>query len=582
MRSSLFILSLFVVQADVGVCSSSTGTADTNASDTVGWVPDPNGRGTLSLLISCVLTLGLCVWTAVHLNVSPENETHMREYYRHSKWLFLGIFGPELLLFAAWRQWNSAKAMVCAHRDVYSTPGKADIETSDREKGMIPGPARKHAWTMVHGFYGSMGGFTFEIDEKLSPFIPGYSQLTLTARGVALLAQCGHAPDISREEIKDKSKADGLAKSLVCLQAVWMLMQIIGRVVAKLPVSLLEINVMGHVVCALGIYVLWWYKPLAIRQSTRLRGEWTRPLVAYMFMSSRLSGRDRYQHQLFRFARAEPELRSLRFRAPSAETKHPKTVVDEVESRRNGRPDIRDCYAKSEGFKYDTFHPPLFAHGHFHRSTFTIQAARPPDGHADRPAGGPTQAQLLRWQLAAAAVELYPAVQGRFKSAGSSDSSEITFEPEKVEQLVILSAQDWPAEDLLRRVPSLIMGMSVWFISMAYGALHALAWKGPFPTTTEAILWRSSALYIAGSGLVWVSVNLFAKVFAGVDAYWERLNSLRGHWSELVFFGTLCFLCGLAFIFARMFLVIEAFISIRQLPAAIYQTPDWTQIFPHL
>ena len=27
------------------------------------WVRDPNGRGTVGLLLSCVLTLGLCVWT---------------------------------------------------------------------------------------------------------------------------------------------------------------------------------------------------------------------------------------------------------------------------------------------------------------------------------------------------------------------------------------------------------------------------------------------------------------------------------------------------------------------------------------
>jgi hypothetical protein len=27
------------------------------------WVQDPEGRGTAGLMLSCVLTLGLCVWT---------------------------------------------------------------------------------------------------------------------------------------------------------------------------------------------------------------------------------------------------------------------------------------------------------------------------------------------------------------------------------------------------------------------------------------------------------------------------------------------------------------------------------------
>jgi hypothetical protein len=38
----------------------------------------------------------------------------------------------------------------------------------------------------------------------------------------------------------------------------------------------------------------------------------------------------------------------------------------------------------------------------------------------------------------------------------------------------------------------------------------------------------------------------------------------------------------LAYTPARMFLVVEAFISLRALPIKIYQTPDWTQLIPHL
>ena len=32
---------------------------------------------------------------------------------------------------------------------------------------------------------------------------------------------------------------------------------------------------------------------------------------------------------------------------------------------------------------------------------------------------------------------------------------------------------------------------------------------------------------------------------------------------------------------ARAFIVIEAFVSIRQLPLAAYETPSWSQIMPH-
>lgn len=52
---------------------------------------------------------------------------------------------------------------------------------------------------------------------------------------------------MTQAEITDKSKAKDLAKALVMIQASWMLIQLIGRLVAKLPVTLLEVNTIAHV-----------------------------------------------------------------------------------------------------------------------------------------------------------------------------------------------------------------------------------------------------------------------------------------------------------------------------------------------
>ena len=41
------------------------------------WVPDPDNRGTWSLLYSCVFTLVLCVWTAIHLNIPSYHESQL-------------------------------------------------------------------------------------------------------------------------------------------------------------------------------------------------------------------------------------------------------------------------------------------------------------------------------------------------------------------------------------------------------------------------------------------------------------------------------------------------------------------------
>lgn len=121
-------------------------------------------------------------------------------------------------------------------------------------------------------------------------FIPSPQRLTLTAHGVLLLAKCGLLPDIDILEIKDKSKTDGLAKTLVLLQATWMLAQTAGRLATHIPTSLLEVNTIGHILCAFVIYLLWWNKPREIHEPTILRGEWVDALCAYMYMSSRVSG----------------------------------------------------------------------------------------------------------------------------------------------------------------------------------------------------------------------------------------------------------------------------------------------------
>ena len=49
------------------------------------WVDDPNTRGTWSILYSCVFTLVLCVWRAIHLNIPGHGETQMQQFLRKIK-----------------------------------------------------------------------------------------------------------------------------------------------------------------------------------------------------------------------------------------------------------------------------------------------------------------------------------------------------------------------------------------------------------------------------------------------------------------------------------------------------------------
>ena len=101
----ILICILFSVISDVFAANTAE-----NA-ETIGFVSEDNQRDTLSLLVSCLITLGLCVYSAVHLNVPSKNESYSRMVWKELKWCLVGLFGPELVLYAAWRQWASAKQL---------------------------------------------------------------------------------------------------------------------------------------------------------------------------------------------------------------------------------------------------------------------------------------------------------------------------------------------------------------------------------------------------------------------------------------------------------------------------------------
>ncbi|KAL9034921.1 MAG: hypothetical protein Q9180_005139, partial [Flavoplaca navasiana] len=348
------------------------------ANGTTSWTPEPNGRGTWSLLSTCIITISLCVWSAVHLNVRQHQKVGS-QYWRKTKWLLIGIFAPEVLAYVAWQQRQDASALCRAVRAVYQqeeipgyldkikqsarsfyrthiVPGKSKPTPSDPES--IPGPCptfdppgefapshkpppiQRARWELVHGFYATMGGFavahSMEIAAKAARsdkdpvhqrFLPeNISRATLTSDGIRFLMEYERSavPSITAEEIMDKSKADGLKKTLVCAQALWFCFQCLTRLSQSLPISLLELNTFGHALCTLAIYIFWWHKPLDIEEPTIIDNPKYYPIFSYIWMSSSTSARgycdcdmpDRLQNEFHCFWPFEkPRLSDLLFGA---------------------------------------------------------------------------------------------------------------------------------------------------------------------------------------------------------------------------------------------------------------------------
>ncbi|WAO87137.1 Hypothetical protein NCS54_00443400 [Fusarium falciforme] len=84
---------------------------------------------------------------------------------------------------------------------------------------------------------------------------------------------------LSREDIEDKNKADGLVKVAALLQVIWFTLQCIVRSANHLPLAALETMTLAYVFNALVTYAFWWEKPkdiatAAFVEDTNVITEW--------------------------------------------------------------------------------------------------------------------------------------------------------------------------------------------------------------------------------------------------------------------------------------------------------------------
>jgi len=190
---------------------------------TTPWTPEPSTRGTWTLLSSSILTIALCAWTALHLNV-PEHGTAHRQWLRKTKWLALGLAAPEMVVYVAWRQRQEAKRLLRDVRgqlgqvvplskfrrllDSYLTFWKKDFRAGRKTVSTASSPASVSAsgellrpkWTLVHAFYAVMGGFAMDCSGASEAFLPdSRTRAALTVGGLRFLLEheADLLPDIS-------------------------------------------------------------------------------------------------------------------------------------------------------------------------------------------------------------------------------------------------------------------------------------------------------------------------------------------------------------------------------------------------
>lgn len=161
------------------------------------------------------------------------------------------------------------------------TDHQYDIERNDSDAG---------PFSHTYGFYILMGGLTVNVTHLHDRL----DKVLISPSGLIHLARKGYFFHVSDADIKDRSKASGLAKGLVLLQITWTVLQCLSRKATGLPLSVLEVHTLVHAGCALIMYVLWFNKPMDVSEPVDVSSNIPDRIIALMLVQNHRFGMQPY------------------------------------------------------------------------------------------------------------------------------------------------------------------------------------------------------------------------------------------------------------------------------------------------
>ena len=215
-----------------------------------GWVSTDCGRGTSDILWSCLATIVLCVWTAMHLPVPYYHG--QRPLSTRQKLLRSGI-GPALFSVFV----PEFPAVIAIAEMTACLQAKEEIRRLTQMD-----------WTLTHQFFLDAGGVCLRSPSGRYLQI-GKEEVTRAMKRSGSHSEQRPSPPnwlfelekLTEDQIKDLAKSDMLSKLIACGQALWLVIQVVTRLCQHRAVTLLEISTCAYVLCALLSYAAWWKKP---------------------------------------------------------------------------------------------------------------------------------------------------------------------------------------------------------------------------------------------------------------------------------------------------------------------------------
>ncbi|KAF8541743.1 hypothetical protein BDD12DRAFT_878144 [Trichophaea hybrida] len=590
-----------------------------SATNQTSFVPEPSGRGTVGLLLSSLLTLSLCCYSALHLDVSDMGfgksvcgcipVAFIHKFFT----ALICLFYPEVILQASFFQWLDARKL-CKSLQYWNTGNEPrehfiardsgererDHESPNTSELVLLQPITSDAnnrseqhetnlchtrwsgWTMQMAFFVAMEGLSYDVSDiasyEISDINEGERYIYLDTTTFLCMIKHGFlSPDIiSEQDIADKNKSDALGKFLACAQALWMAINVLAREASRLPITLLELHVILHIVCTIVTYGFFWFKPLSIvnpvvlpvrdADAGSVTGD-TDTMVSREFVALLLV------HKLNKDM--ETDLEFTLFPEDSSSSSYNSQAEPDEQPNQTFKFEDNN---KSEG-NNGVLKPAEIFDSKLQYSV-KILGARETTAEINND----TQALMenrAAYDLASKALrnKRYRDIMLDSKKIVANGSTYTFPKPESdgyiLDHKLHLKTQSC--------------------IGLVYGALHATAWYYNFPSIAEMWLWRWSCIIIASAIPIGIVMNYLSKqLLMNLESVVDELETqtpgkmIRDGLFQLSLSLLLCavliclFSACLLYIGARGFIVVEAFISLRSLPADVYKTVRWSDFWPHI
>lgn len=564
--------------------------------ETTGWRAQPIGRGTFQIVLSCILTLGLCVWTSIHLNV--EGGMTVMDHLGHKfRMAAMALFLPETIVSEAWEEWKQTRQL---HRAlIYQSWEKRRTTTR-------PSAEKKKGWRRVTNvfvvwlewmgvwvdyeafpkevaFFVIMKGFVRLEGDKEVPvtafeFFHAFKQGTIVAvyptrppvgggpdkkdkleagivaaetnplppygwcekdpnEGSMAITKVQPSPDhwkdrkygetpsvpvikIKISDVRDKGKSSVLAKLIICGQVAWMVLQLLGRRVSRLPMTLLELHTLIHIMIAVIMFWLWWYKPLDV-------GE---PIV--LALGAPPTNDEQWSERPQRF-----QSTGMRNFIDNLWLLPPVTI--------GGDDTAHVEVISSDDKPVDSIKP-------------AEDATKPVvDDKTTRVADAPPSS---KWRTIWNKIQVPQVIKNTSKKPADTAAKPLTTTSEEF--------RIWKKQsvEIMRKntIPCIF-----YFV---YAGLHAVVWSEYFSTPIEKWFWRGACLVV---GVAPSLVVCLAILFRLIPVFFPHSLVVKDV-QELVERSI-----SLIYLLASIQLVIQSLISLRRLPVEVYSTVPWTAYIPH-